>query len=652
MIGRREFITLLGGAAAAWPLAARAQQPAMPVIGFLSSATAKQWARLMGAFLEGLSEAEIVVGRDVTVEYRWAEGQYDRLPALAAGLVQRHVSVIAALTTPAAVAAKAATGTIPIVFSTIGDPVQIGLVASLRRPGGNITGATYLNVEVGPKLLELLHEVVPTATTVAALVNPTNPNAEILSNSLQVAARTLGLELHLLKASTERDINTAFETLIQQRVGGLVVPSDVFLITYEEQLAVLALRHRVLAISQTRAFAAAGGLMSYAGSALDAYRQAGAYTGRVLKGEKPADLPVQQTTKVELIVNLKTAKALGLDRPASAARPRRRGDRMKRREFITLLGGAAAWPLAARAQQPGKLPIIGFLGANTPSVQSHWIAAFVQRLRELGWIEGRNVAIEYRWAETRFERSPEIIAEFVRLKVDVIVTHATANILAAKQGTSVIPIVFAAVADPVSIGVVDSLARPGRNVTGLSNQFTDAAGKRVELMREVVPGLRRLAILANVGIANAVLEIGEVQAAARTLGLEVATFEIGRAEDIAPAFAALKGRAEAVYVFGEPLVNTNRTRISALALDARLPTVAGFRELVDAGGLISYGTNLPDLFRRAADYVDKILRGAKPGDLPVEQPTKFDLVINLKTAKALGLEVPPTLLARADEVIE
>ena len=312
MSKRREFITLLGGAAAAWPLAAQAQQPSMPVIGFLGSATAKQWAPLMGAFLEGLSEAEIVVGRDVTIEYRWAEGQYDRLPSLAASLVQRQVSVIAALTTPSAVAAKAATGTIPIVFSTIGDPVQIGLVASLRRPGGNITGATYLNVEVGPKLLELLHEVVPTATTVAALVNPTNPNAEILTNSLQVAAGTLGLELHVLKASTERDINTAFETLIQQRVGGLVVPSDVFLITHEEQLAALALRHRVPAISQTRAFAAAGGLMSYAGSALGAYRQAGVYTGRVLKGEKPADLPVQQTTKVELIVNLKTAKALGL----------------------------------------------------------------------------------------------------------------------------------------------------------------------------------------------------------------------------------------------------------------------------------------------------------------------------------------------------
>jgi putative ABC transport system substrate-binding protein len=325
---------------------------------------------------------------------------------------------------------------------------------------------------------------------------------------------------------------------------------------------------------------------------------------------------------------------------------------MKRREFITLLSGAATWPLVARAQQPVKLPTIGFLGANTPSVQGRWIAAFVQRLRELGWVEGRNVAIEYRWAETRFERSPEIIAEFVRLKVDVIVTHATANILAAKQGTSVIPIVFAAVGDPVGIGVVDSLARPGGNITGLSNQFTDAAGKRVELLREVVPGLRRLAILANVGIANAALEIGEIEAAARTIGLEVATSEIRKAEDIAPAFVALKGRAEALYVFGEPLANTNRARISALALDARLPTMAGFREIVDAGGLISYGANLTDQFRRAADFVDKILRGTKPGDMPVVQPTKFELVINLNTAKALGLEVPPTLLARADEVIE
>ena len=326
---------------------------------------------------------------------------------------------------------------------------------------------------------------------------------------------------------------------------------------------------------------------------------------------------------------------------------------MRRREFITLLGGAAAaWPLAARAQQPGKLPTIGFLGAATPAAWGQWVAAFVQRLRELGWIEGRTVAIEYRWAEGRSERYAEIAAEFVRLKVDVIVTQATAAVLAAKQATSVIPIVFAVAADPVGSGLVASLARPGGNVTGLSIQATDLAGKRLELLREVVPGLRRLAIMANVGDPGAVLEMGEVQAAARTLGLEVATFEIRRAEDIAPAFEALKGRAEALYVCADPLVITNRIRINTLALGARLPTMYGFREYVEAGGLMSYGPNFPDLFRRAADYVDKILRGAKPADLPVEQPTKFDLVINLTTAKALGLTVPPTLLARADEVIE
>jgi putative ABC transport system substrate-binding protein len=234
---------------------------------------------------------------------------------MVAELIDRHVSVIAALTTPAAVAAKAATATIPIVFTTIGDPVQIGLVASLSRPGGNITGVTHLNVEVGPKLLELLHEVIPTASSIAALVNPTNPNAETLSRNLQAAARALGLELQVLKASTERDIETAFAQLNELRAAGLVIPSDAFLIRREEQLASLALRHSIPAVFQTRAFTVAGGLMSYAGSTLDDYRRAGLYTGRVLKGEKPADLPVEQTTKVELIVNLRTARALGVRIP-------------------------------------------------------------------------------------------------------------------------------------------------------------------------------------------------------------------------------------------------------------------------------------------------------------------------------------------------
>jgi putative tryptophan/tyrosine transport system substrate-binding protein len=312
---RREVITLLGGAAAAWPLGARGQRSGMPLIGLLSSVTAREWAPFIAAFLQGLNEAGFVEGQNVAIEQRWAEGQYDRLPSMAADLIQRVVAVIAALTTPAAVAAKAATATIPIVFTTIGDPVQIGLVRSLSRPGGNITGVTYLNVEVAPKLLELLHEVIPTATTIAAVVNPTNPNADALSRSLQIAARTLGLQLHVLNISTEADIERAFVALAGLRVGGLVIPSDVFIITHEQQIAAWALRQRLPAIFQTPALAKAGGLMSYSGNALDVYRQAGVYTGRILKGEKPAELPVQQSTKVQLIINLKTAKTLDLTIP-------------------------------------------------------------------------------------------------------------------------------------------------------------------------------------------------------------------------------------------------------------------------------------------------------------------------------------------------
>jgi putative tryptophan/tyrosine transport system substrate-binding protein len=325
---------------------------------------------------------------------------------------------------------------------------------------------------------------------------------------------------------------------------------------------------------------------------------------------------------------------------------------MRRREFITLLGGAAAaWPLAGSAQQAGKLPTIGYLGSGTSATQGQWTAAFVQGLRDLGWIEGRTVAIEYRWAEGRHERYAEIAAEFVRRKVDVIVAIGTA-VVAAKEATSVVPIVFPVAADPVGSGLVASLARPGGNVTGLSVQFTDLAGKRVELLREVAPGLRRLAIMVNVDDPGAALDMREVQATARTLGLDVVTLEIRRAEDIAPAFDALKGRADALYVCGDALVNTNRIRINTLAVGARLPTMHGFREYVEAGGLMSYGPDFSDLFRRAAEFVDKILRGAKPADLPVEQPTKFDLVINLTTAKALGLTISQSFLLRADTVIE
>jgi putative ABC transport system substrate-binding protein len=324
---------------------------------------------------------------------------------------------------------------------------------------------------------------------------------------------------------------------------------------------------------------------------------------------------------------------------------------IQRREFIAALGGAAAWPLAVSAQQAGRLPTIGYLGGTTATLSAAWTAAFVQRLRELGWVEGRTVAIEYRWGEGRAERYAEIAAELVRLKVDVIVTSGAGS-YAAKQATSVIPIVLFVVQDPLAAGLVASLARPGGNITGLSAQQTDTAGKRLELLRKALPGLRRLAILVGAGDPGVVLESHEVVAAARTLGLEAVTSEILRAEDIAPAFDALKGRVDALYVVAGGLANAYRIRINTLALWARLPTMHGLREWVEVGGLMSYGVNFPDMYRRAGELVDKILRGSKPSEIPVEQPTKFDFVINLTTAKALDLTLPPTLLALADEVIE
>lgn len=324
---------------------------------------------------------------------------------------------------------------------------------------------------------------------------------------------------------------------------------------------------------------------------------------------------------------------------------------MRRRDFITLGGGMAiVWPFAVRAQR-AKLPTVGFLGASTRSNWSHWTAAFVQRLHELGWTEGRTVAIEYRWAEGRSERFAEFAAEFVRLKVDVIVTVGSA-VIPAKQATATIPIVFAIASDPVATGMVASLAQPGGNATGISIQTSDLAGKRIDLLREVLPNLRRLAIIGNAANASSVLEIAEVQAIGRKDGIEIDVLEIRRAEDVAPAFGALKSGAQALYVCPDPLVNANLARINTLALGARLPTIHPFRDYIGTKGFMSYGANNTQLFRRAGDFVDKILKGAKPAELPVEQPTRFELVVNLTIAKALGLKIPESILLRADEVIE
>jgi len=324
---------------------------------------------------------------------------------------------------------------------------------------------------------------------------------------------------------------------------------------------------------------------------------------------------------------------------------------MRRRDFVLTFAGLAVsgWPTIVSAQQAAKSPTIGFMGAGTPAGWKDWTSAFQQRIRELGWVEGRNLMIEYGWAEGSADRYLEIASEFAKLKVDVIVTVGGD---AAKQATSTIPIVVAMMPDPVGTGLVTSLARPGGNLTGLSIRANDLAGKRIELLKEVIPGLRRLTVLASRGYSANLLELNEVLTSTKTFDLEALIVEVGQSEEIATAIAAFKDHTEALYVPANPFANTNRVLINEMALAARLPTAHGFRPYVESGGLMSYGPNTPDLFRRAGDYVDRILRGAKPGDLPIEQPTKFDLIINLKTAKALGLAVPPTVLARADEVIE
>jgi putative tryptophan/tyrosine transport system substrate-binding protein len=322
---------------------------------------------------------------------------------------------------------------------------------------------------------------------------------------------------------------------------------------------------------------------------------------------------------------------------------------MRRRDFVKAIIASTAWPLPLRAQQ--RRPVIGFLGTVAQELWAKPVAAFEGQLREHGWIDGRTIKIIYRWAEGRPERFAEIATEFVNSNVDVIVTGGNA-VSAVRQATSTIPIIFALAVDPVGSGFVNSLSRPGGNVTGLSLQGPDLAAKRLELLREVAPSRRRLAILVNVGYPAAREELAQVQTAARALGLESAVLEIRRAEDIAPAFDGAKGRADALYVVGEALVTANAVLITKLALDAGLPAISNYREFAASGGLIAYGPNFPALFQRAADVVDKILRGAKPADIPVQQPTKFDLVINLKSGKALGLTMPQTLLATADEVIE
>ncbi len=661
MIGRRKFVGLLGGGAAAFSvsLPAPGQPPTMPVIGYLSPGSLDTRVYLVAAFRKGLAETGYVEGRNVAIEYRWAHNQLDTVPSLLAELVQRQVTVIAAPGGLAAArAAKASASTIPVVFSSAADPVRAGIVANLNRPGGNITGVVDMSVELVAKQLGLLHELLPQATRFAVLVNPTSPIAEPTIADAQKAAAGISRHVEILRAGTSREIDAAFAGLSQTRADAILVSPDTLFLTRRVQLATLTVRHAVPAIFSFREHPEAGALMSYGSSLAERDRLTGVYTGRVLKGEKPRDLPIMQAVKFELVVNLHSSEDPRHRNPDQPARPRRRGDRMiARREVITLLGGAtAAWPLQARAQQAGKVHRIGLL-ANDPSIPTTAPGkAFVDGLAEHGFVEGRNLIIERRFAMADAGRHDALAAELVRLDVEVLVTSGSSSTSAASRATKFGPIVMLNVLDPVSAGFVAGLARPGGNITGLSSHVSaDMAGKRLALLKEAVPAISRMAVLMDRDPPSSEdqAQWAELERVAPSMGVTLYAATAQQGPGFEGALARIAGaRIDALFASYNGVNLTNRKTVIAFAAAHRLPAMYPSTEMALDGGLMSYGASRADLFRRSAAYVAKILKGAKPADLPVEQPVKFEFVINLKTAKALGLDVPPMLLARADEVIE
>ena len=452
------------------------------------------------------------------------------------------------------------------------------------------------------------------------------------------------------------EIERAVAAFARAPNGGLIVTASGLANVHRDLIVTLAARHKLPAVYFERFFVAAGGLISYGPDYVDQYRRAAGYVDRILKGEKPADLPVQAPTKYELVINLKTAKALGLEVPPIAARPRRRGDRMRRREFITLLGGAAAaWPLAAHAQQGDRMRRIGVLlpvATDDAEFQTR-VGAFLQALQQLDWTIGRNVEIDIRWATANADAIRRHAAELAALAPDVILAHGAPTLGPLLQVTRTVPIVFPVASDPVAAGFVESLARPGGNATGFMDWEYGMAVKWPELLKQIAPSVTRVAVLRDPTIPTGPAQFGVIQAVAPSLGMDVVPINVRDVPEIERALAAFARSSNgSLIVTPSGFASVNRDLIITLAARHRLPAVYFGRYFVNSGGLISYGNDIVDQYRRAAGYVDRILRGEKPADLPVQAPTKYELVINLKTAKALGLTVPPTLLARADEVIE
>jgi putative ABC transport system substrate-binding protein len=652
-VRRRDLVLMITSVAAGWPLSASAEQPELPVIGYLSAQSKEATARNLAPFFQGLGQAGFVEDGNIAIEYRLALGEYDRLPALAAELAARNVAGIVSASLDAAFAAKAATSAIPIVFIVGVDPVALGLVASLSHPGGNLTGVSILFGELWPKRLELLHELLPKADLIGVLINPTNSNADVNMKSLKEAARSLGLRLEMLPVSNEGDIDAAFATIEQSHWKVLLVGDDPFLRRSDTPVDSIGgalarscnlskpLFHRRWRLDQLwpepeLSSSRSRRICRPHSQGCQARRPTGPAAEQIRAGRQSQDRASAR------------AHCSTLD-----PRPRRRGHRVRRRNFI--VGGVTALavaPAGALAQLPSKqIPQVGIL---TPADNDRTpiFEAFRAGLRDHGYVEGRNIVLEFRLARGDYAALKRLAEELTKFPVDIIVTDGPASAQAAADVTHTIPIVMGVIGDPVVLGIVHSLARPGGNITGFTAMSYELSTKRVDLMRAAFPQLSAIVVLVNP--LNLIEPIFRTTAeAARGLGLAVTRVEAASPEALSTLRPEVLAPSDgAVVVLNDAMFWNHRREIIALISAARVPAIYPEREYADDGGLMAYGANVPDNFRRAADYVDRILKGAKSGDLPIQEPVRFDFVVNLRTAQSLGLTIPPSILARADEVIE
>ena len=584
-----------------------------------------------------------------------AENQIERLPALAEEVVRLQPAVIVAGAVDAALAAKKVTSTIPIVSAALADADHLGLVASYSRPGGNVTGITPYIAGLPAKQIELAREIVPGAGKIGLLANLNDPKAPPQRDELKNAAGALGATVIVPEVKGPNDVAAQMqEALVSERIDVVIVLQTTMLLSLRRQIATLMATNRLPTVYGYREHVDEGGLISYGVNLRWCWHRLATYVHKILNGAAPGELPVEFPPRLQMVVNVRAAKALGITVPPLLLARADEVIEMKRRQFITLLSGATlAWPLSARAQQPA-MPVMGFLDTSTLAQTTHFLVAFRQGLLEEGFVEGRNVKVEYKWGENQNDRLPALAADLAQLQVAVIFAGNLPSALAAQRATKTVPIVFGIGGDPVALGLVASLNHPGGNITGITLQSIEAYAKRVELLHELIPAARSIAFLTNpTNKRNAEDETSEAQRAGGALGLNILRLDASSPSDVEAAFAALaRERAGALLVSADPFFVVQRHQLIDLAARHAVPAAYARREFTADGGLMSYGASLPYAYHVMGAYSGKILKGAKPADLPVVQPTKFDLAINLKSAKALGLTVPPTLLARADEIIE